>query len=92
MSLPWKRLRTALVVDALALKNAGIVKNPKDGIKVLGDGAMTKKLDGQGGEVLQDRSRKNRGKWWESRGDLTCLKLSALLGRWSISARRSSTR
>ena len=32
------------VVDALALKNAGIVKNPKDGIKVLGDGAMTKKL------------------------------------------------
>ena len=26
------------VVDALALKNAGIVKNPKDGIKVLGDG------------------------------------------------------
>ena len=28
----------------VALKNAGIVKNPKDGIKVLGDGAMTKKL------------------------------------------------
>lgn len=32
------------VVDALALKNAGIVKNAKDGIKVLGDGEMTKKL------------------------------------------------
>ena len=32
------------VVDALALKNAGIVKNAKDGIKVLGNGEMTKKL------------------------------------------------
>ena len=81
------------VVDALALKNAGIVKNPKDGIKVLGDGAMTKKLTVKAAKfVLQDRSRKNRGKWWESRGDLTCLKLSAMLGRWRISARRSSTR
>ena len=32
------------VVDALALKNAGIVKKPLDGIKVLGDGELTKKL------------------------------------------------
>lgn len=32
------------VVDALVLKNAGIVKNAKDGIKVLGNGEMTKKL------------------------------------------------
>ena len=32
------------VVDAQALKNAGIVKNAKDGIKVLGTGELTKKL------------------------------------------------
>ena len=32
------------VVDAQALKNAGIVKNAKDGIKVLGAGELTKKL------------------------------------------------
>lgn len=32
------------VVDAIALKNAGIVKNARDGIKVLGEGEMTKKL------------------------------------------------
>ena len=32
------------VVDAQALKNAGIVKNAKDGIKVLGNGELTKKL------------------------------------------------
>ena len=30
------------VVDAQALKNAGIVKNAKDGIKVLGNGELTK--------------------------------------------------
>ena len=32
------------VVDAAVLKNAGIVKKPLDGIKVLGDGELTKKL------------------------------------------------
>ena len=32
------------VVDAQALKNAGIVKNAKDAIKVLGNGELTKKL------------------------------------------------
>ena len=32
------------VVDAAALKAAGIVKNAKDGIKVLGEGELTKKL------------------------------------------------
>ena len=32
------------VVDATALKNAGIVKNAKDGIKVLGKGELSKQL------------------------------------------------
>ena len=32
------------VVDAQALKDAGIVKNAMDGIKVLGNGELTKKL------------------------------------------------
>lgn len=32
------------VVDATALKNAGIVKNAKDGIKVLGNGELSKQL------------------------------------------------
>ena len=77
------------VVDALALKNAGIVKNPKDGIKVLGDGAMTKKLTVKAAKFSKTAVEKIE---WESRGDLTCLKLSAMLGRWRISARRSSTR
>ena len=32
------------LVDATALKNAGIVKNAKDGIKVLGKGELSKQL------------------------------------------------
>ncbi len=32
------------VVDATALKNAGIVKNVKDGVKVLGNGELSKNL------------------------------------------------
>ena len=32
------------VVDLQALKNAGLVQNPKDGVKVLGTGEITKSL------------------------------------------------
>jgi large subunit ribosomal protein L15 len=32
-------------VTAAALKEAGIIKQPKDGIKVLANGELTKKLD-----------------------------------------------
>ena len=57
------------VVDALALKNAGIVKNPKDGIKVLGDGEVSaaytlkgvkasasakSKIEAAGGSISED--------------------------------------
>ena len=31
-------------VDVLALVEAGIVKNPRDGVKILGNGELTKKL------------------------------------------------
>ena len=33
------------VVDVEALMAAGIVKNPKDGVKILGNGELTKKLN-----------------------------------------------
>lgn len=32
------------VVDIAALKEMGIIKNPKDGVKILGNGELTKKL------------------------------------------------
>ena len=32
------------VVDVNALMEAGIVKNPRDGVKILGNGELTKKL------------------------------------------------
>ena len=33
------------VVDVNALVEAGIVKNPRDGVKILGNGELTKKLN-----------------------------------------------
>ena len=33
------------VVDVQALMDRGIVKNPRDGVKILGNGELTKKLD-----------------------------------------------
>lgn len=33
------------VVDVKALMEAGIVKNPRDGVKILGNGELTKKLN-----------------------------------------------
>lgn len=38
------RFSDGTVVDAELLKNSGIVKNQKDGIKILGNGELTKKL------------------------------------------------
>lgn len=32
------------VVDAAAIKSSGIIKNTRDGIKILGEGTLTKKL------------------------------------------------
>ena len=32
------------VVDIAALQQAGIINNPKDGVKILGEGELTKKL------------------------------------------------
>ena len=32
------------VVDVQALKDRGIIKNPRDGVKILGQGEFTKKL------------------------------------------------
>lgn len=33
------------VVDIAALKSKGLVSHPKDGVKILGEGTLTKKLD-----------------------------------------------
>ena len=38
------RFEDGAVVDAEAISNAGIVKNTRDGIKILGRGELTKKL------------------------------------------------
>ena len=49
------------VVDAQALKNAGIVKNAKDGIKVLGNGELTKKLTVKAAKFTKSAAEKIEG-------------------------------
>ena len=39
------RFEDGAVVTVEALREAGIVKNPRDGVKILGHGELTKKLD-----------------------------------------------
>ena len=40
-----ERFENGTTVDVEALVNAGVIKNPRDGVKVLGNGELTKKLD-----------------------------------------------
>ena len=40
-----ERFEDGATVDAAALKEAGLVKNARDGIKILGNGDLTKKLN-----------------------------------------------
>ena len=47
--------------DAQALKNAGIVKNAKDGIKVLGNGELTKKLTVKAAKFSKSAAEKIEG-------------------------------
>ena len=39
-----EKFEEGAVVDVNALIESGIVKNPKDGVKILGNGEITKKL------------------------------------------------
>lgn len=40
-----ERFENGTTVDVNALMEAGIISNPRDGVKVLGNGELTKKLD-----------------------------------------------
>ena len=40
-----ERFEDGATVDVDALIEAGIIKNPRDGVKILGDGELTKKLN-----------------------------------------------
>jgi len=40
-----ERFDNGTTVDVEALISAGIIKNPRDGVKILGNGELTKKLD-----------------------------------------------
>ena len=40
-----ERFENGVTVDLEALMNEGVIKNPRDGVKVLGNGELTKKLN-----------------------------------------------
>ncbi|MCQ2493118.1 MAG: 50S ribosomal protein L15 [Lachnospiraceae bacterium] len=40
-----ERFEAGATVDVAALIEAGVIKNPRDGVKILGNGELTKKLD-----------------------------------------------
>ena len=40
-----ERFEAGATVDVAALMEAGVIKNPRDGVKILGNGELTKKLD-----------------------------------------------
>ena len=40
-----ERFEAGATVDVAALVEAGVIKNPRDGVKILGNGELTKKLD-----------------------------------------------
>ena len=39
-----EKFEDGATVDIAALKSAGVIKNEKDGVKILGNGELTKKL------------------------------------------------
>lgn len=65
-----ERFDNDAVVSVETLIEAGIVKNPRDGVKILGNGELTKKLTVQANAFSASAKRENRSSWWKSRGDL----------------------
>lgn len=64
-----ERFDNDAVVSVETLIEAGIVKNPRDGVKILGNGELTKKLTVQA-NAFSASAKENRSSWWKSRGDL----------------------
>ena len=40
-----ERFEDGATIDVQALKEGGVIKNPRDGVKILGNGELTKKLN-----------------------------------------------
>ena len=59
-----------VTVDTLI--ESGIVKNPKDGIKILANGELPKKLNIKACAFQCFCKGKDRSSWWFLRGDLIC--------------------
>ena len=65
-----ERFDNDAVVSVETLIEAGIVKNPRDGVKILGNGELTKKLTVQANAFSASAKEKIGSSWWKSRGDL----------------------
>ena len=66
-----ERFENDTVVTVETLIEAGIVKNPRDGVKILGNGELTKKLTVKVDAVRRSKGQ-DRGCWRNLRGDSVC--------------------
>ena len=72
------------VVDIDALIEKGLVKKVLDGVKILGNGEISKKLTVQVNAYSEAAKQKDRGGRRKGRGDLTCFKPLSTRGRLPI--------
>ena len=61
-------------VTPVELIEMGIIKKIGDGVKIMGDGELTKKLTVLANQVHRHREGKDRGGRREGRGDLICFR------------------
>ena len=62
------------VVDIETLLAEGALRKELDGLKVLGEGELTKKLTVKGGGLFRERKGEDRSRRREGRGGLKCWK------------------
>ena len=74
-----ERFENDTVVTVETLIEAGIVKNPRDGVKILGNGELTKKLTVKVDAVSEGAKARSRLLAGNLRGDLVVKKASRTL-------------
>lgn len=66
------RFEDGAVVDAQAIADAGIIKNTRDGIKILGRGELERKLTVIASAFSASAKEKIEAGWGKGRGEVRC--------------------
>ena len=67
------RFEEGTVVDPVALIEAGVLKNVRDGVRILGNGEITKSLTVIANGFTKSAARKNYCCWRKSRGGISAF-------------------